>query len=129
VSAGSEGVVDINYGIKATGSARITADAMAAGTNAQANAGAHDQDGPKDIDELRALLGELIVQLRETAPQIDDGDELVAAAKLADRELRKDQPDKHTVLGLLRAVESGVAAFAGLAGAVVTLQQAVMLLF
>lgn len=118
--------MDINYGIKATGSARITADAMAAGANAQANAGVGDQDRPKDIDELRALLGELIVQLRETAPQIDDGDELLAAAKLADRELGKDQPDKHTVLGLLRAVGSGVAAFAGLAGAVATIQQAVM---
>jgi hypothetical protein len=118
--------VDINYGIKATGSARITANAMAAGANAQANASVGDEDGPKDIDELHALLSELIVQLRETAPQIDDGDELVAVAKLADRELQKDQPDKHTVLGLLRAVGTGVAAFAGLAGAVATIQQAVM---
>lgn len=117
-----------NKGIVVTGSAQVNAGAMAAGDGARAENNAAVPAASPQVAELRTQLAELIAMMRASAALPDAGD-LVEAASQADRELVKDQPNKHILAGLLGGLAGGVAHVADLAEAVGRIQHAMSVLF
>jgi hypothetical protein len=115
--------MDGNTGIAITGG-NVSAGAMAAGPGATAtNVAPGTLDG--SLSDLRAEMVRLIEVLYTEAKGLTDADQTIAVAKLAERELAKEQPNKGSVLSLLQVLASGVGSVASLAGAVATIQQAV----
>ncbi|MGO8883046.1 MAG: hypothetical protein ACLPUO_16970 [Streptosporangiaceae bacterium] len=119
-----------NEGIWIEGSATVVAGAMAAGPGAHAvGSASYSAVGvPADLDELRAALDSLITQLRSGPAGVDDPQSLAEVAVSAQREARKNRPDKGIMGGLLQAVLAGVTNSAALASAVVAIQHAVSVL-
>lgn len=119
-----------NDGIQIEGSATVVTGAMAAGPNARAMGSAqYSAVGvPADLEELRALLGSLITELRAGPAGIGDPESLAAVAVSAQREAAKTRPDKGILSGLLQALMAGVTNSAALANAVVAIQHAVSVL-
>ena len=115
-----------NYGIQIGGSATVKAGAMAAGPGARAEGSVQDSAvSLADVQALRDALGSLVEQLRAAPPEVDDPASLAEVAASAEREARKDKPNKHVLGGLLQALMAGVQNSATLLSAVVAIQQAV----
>ncbi len=119
-----------NHGIRIEGSATVVAGAMAAGTGAKAEGSTHYSASPipADLEELRAALRSLVEQLRASPPGVADPDSLAEMAASAQREARKDRPNKHVLGGLLQALMAGVGNSATLANAVLAIQHAISVL-
>jgi hypothetical protein len=118
-----------NYGIQVSGSGQLHASQVAVGPGARAVGGdtIHGAAAavPRDLDELRQALAEIVDRLRADAPGVDDAPALAAVAEAAHREARKPRPSKAVLAGLLDALLAGVAKVATLAGAVEAIQHAV----
>jgi hypothetical protein len=114
-----------NYGIVNKGSGSINADAMAAGPKAQAIS----TGGSAELRELQAQVGALVAALREARGSGEVDDDVVDTGEAVEQELRKERPNKRTVLGLLQAIASGVTGTTHLVTAVTDLQAAVSTLF
>lgn len=119
-----------NQGIRIEGSATVIAGAMAAGTGAKAEGNTYHSTAsvPADLDELRAALNSLAEQLRASPAGVNEPDSIAEMAASAQREARKDKPNKNVLGGLLQAVMAGVANSATLANAVLAIQHAVSVL-
>ncbi|MGO9081204.1 MAG: hypothetical protein ACLQDY_19545 [Streptosporangiaceae bacterium] len=119
-----------NDGIRIEGSGTVTVGAMAAGPGATAvgSASYSATAAPADLAELRDAIGALIAQLRAAPPGVQDPEALAEVAVSAEREARKDKPDKRILGGLLHALMAGVANSAALANAVTAIQHAVSVL-
>jgi hypothetical protein len=103
---------------------------MAAGTGARAEGSTHYSPAsvPADLAELRDALSTLVAQLRTAPAGIDDPEALADVAVSAQREVRKDRPDKRILGGLLQALMAGVGNSATIANAVLAIQHAVSVL-
>ncbi|SRR6266702_2588869 len=115
-----------NYGISITGGT-VNAGAMAAGQNATATN--VTETSTVSLDDLRSQMAALVDAVRAQAPSLKDGEQSVTVAEVAQRELAKQSPDKHTFLGLLQSLASGVGSVATLGTAVAAIQQAATALF
>lgn len=114
-----------NDGIWIGGSATVAAGAMAAGKGATAVGGMQYSQFPADLDELRAALTTLVMQLRSAPAGLDAPGPLADIAVSAQREAQRSKPDKRILGGLLQALMAGVADSAALANAVTAIQHAV----
>jgi cytochrome P450 len=117
-----------NDGIWIEGSATVVAGAMAAGTGATALGSTQYSDAPANLEELRTALDSLIAQLRSAPAGVTDPEALAQVAVSAQREARKNKPDKRILSGLLQALMAGVTNSAAVANAVVAIQHAVSVL-
>lgn len=111
-----------NDGIYVSGG-QVSAGAMAAGKHASAtNISAVSTDS---LADARAGMAELLELLHAHGQDLERPEESLAVAELAERELGKDEPDKHSVLRLLELLASGAKSIASIGGAVTAVQQAV----
>ncbi len=109
-----------NDGVYVGGNARVSAGAIAVGSDASAvNVTAADHR----LDDVRHQLDALVEALQAAA--LPDGRQLAEAAQQARAELDKPAPNKVTMLGILQGVAAGVGSAAGLATSVSALIQAV----
>jgi hypothetical protein len=116
-----------NKGIMITGGT-IHAGAMAAGKNASASGKAHPL--PADtVAGLRAQMAAVVEELLAHADVLEDRDATITLAEVAQRELKKENPDKQSLLGTLQAVAAGVGSIASLASAVESIEKAASALF
>jgi hypothetical protein len=114
-----------NYGIVNSGSGSINADAMAAGPGAQAISGGSSGQ----LRDLQEQVGALLTALRTAGGSGEVDGDVVETGELVEEELRKERPNKRTILGLLQGISSGVTQVAHLATAVNDIQAAVSTLF
>jgi hypothetical protein len=114
-----------NYGIVNNGSGSINADAMASGPGAQAISGG----GSAQLRDLQTQVGALLAALREARGSGEIDDDVVETGEAVEQELRKERPNKRTILGLLQGIASGVTQAAHLVTAVTDLQASVSALF
>jgi len=112
-----------NRGIVITGGT-VNADAMAAGEKSTAQSVTQIGTTPS-LDNARSQMADLVEAVRARAAALEDGDQSLTVAKLAQRELAKQRPDKRSFLGLLESLASGVGSVTSLATAVTAIQQAV----
>jgi hypothetical protein len=117
-----------NDGIWIEGSATVVAGAMAGGSGATAVGGVQHSQFPADLDELRAALTTLIMQLRSAPAGVNAPESLADIAVSAQREAQRSKPDKRILGGLLQALMAGVADSTALANAVTAIQHAVAVL-
>jgi hypothetical protein len=117
-----------NDGIWIGDSATVVAGAMAGGRGATAVGGVQHSQLPADLDELRAALTTLVMQLRSAPAGVDAPESLADIAVSAQREAQRSKPDKRILGGLLQALMAGVADSAALANAVTAIQHAVAVL-
>jgi hypothetical protein len=111
-----------NKGISITGGT-VSAGAMAAGSHAVAV----NQTGPPadaTLDDVRQALRALTRLVADSASSLDDPEQALTVARLAEQEGAKEQPDKGRLTGLLQVLSSGAGAVAGLAGAVTAVEKA-----
>jgi hypothetical protein len=80
---------------------------------------------PADLDELRATARRLTEQLRQHQPRLEDGADLVDAARRVEAELVQDRPRRVTLLRWLGFIAPGVQTAATLATDVAAIQDAV----
>jgi hypothetical protein len=116
-----------NFGISITGGT-VNAGAMAAGENAVAT-NEMRPSSPASIEGLRAQMMALVDAVRAHTAELDDGDQSLNVAEIAQRELAKEQPNKQSFLGLLKSLAAGVGSVAALASAVTTIEQAAAAIF
>lgn len=115
-----------NSGISISGGT-VNAGAMAAGQHAQAT---NISTTPaSSVEELRAQLADLIVQLRAHQHDLDDGEQAVAVAEMAQREAAKDRPNRASFVGLMQTLAAGVGSVTSIATAVTALEHAAAALF
>jgi hypothetical protein len=108
-----------NRGISITGG-QVTAGAMAAGERSVAvnTAGS----GPATVEDLRAALRELARAVEGSVPELEDPQQSVAVARMAEQEGAKDAPDKSRLTGFLQVLASGAGAVSGVAAAVTAVE-------
>jgi hypothetical protein len=116
-----------NEGISISGGS-VQAGAMAAGTHATAT-NVTATPATETLEDLRVRMAELLRSVREQAPSLPDGASSVTVAEVATRELEKEQPNKHSFLGLMQSLAAGVGSVASLAGAVSSIQESAAALF
>jgi hypothetical protein len=111
-----------NSGISITGGT-VSAGAMAGGDHAIAINDAGSVPAAT-LEGLRAALGDLTRAVQAGASSLDDPEQAVAVAQMAEREGAKGAPDAGRLRGLLQVLTSGAGAVSGLAGAVSAVEQA-----
>ena len=116
-----------NFGISITGGT-VNAGAMAAGENAVATNEMRPST-PASIEDFCAQMTALVDAVRAHTAELDDGDQSLNVAEIAQRELAKEQPSKQSFLGLLKSLAAGVGSVAALASAVTTIEQAAAAIF
>lgn len=109
-----------NRGISITGG-QVTAGAMAAGDGATA-VNQPEAASPATVEDLRAAIAELARAVEASVPQLEDPDQAVAVARMAEQEATKDAPDKRRLAGFLQVLASGAGAVTGVATAVTAVQ-------
>jgi len=97
---------------------------MAGGPGAVANNSAGAVDAAT-LDDIRRMLQDLVEMVTAQAGALEDPEQTVAVARLAERESAKDVPDKKRLAGLLQLVTAGVGTLSGLAGAVEAVERVV----
>ena len=102
----------------------VSAGAMAAGTGAKAINAA----GPTPavtVEEVRRLLKDLVAMVTANAAALEDPEQTVTVARLAEQESAKEALDKTRLAALLQLVTAGAGTVSGLAGAVEAIERAV----
>ena len=111
-----------NRGISITGGT-VSAGAMAAGDQAVAVNQA-DPTSEDTVEDLRQALRELTRLVADNASSLDDPEQALTVARLAEEEVAKEEPDKGRLSGLLQVLSSGAGAVTGVAGAVTAVEKA-----
>ncbi|SEG91925.1 hypothetical protein SAMN05444920_107391 [Nonomuraea solani] len=111
-----------NSGIYIAGNAHVQADAMAAGSHAQANSRKIDR---RQYGDVRTRLDDLLTELRATEVRHPELRAAIEAAEQAGRELAADEPDPGRVMGFLSALGAGVSGLSTLAAAVAAIEESV----
>jgi hypothetical protein len=120
-----------NYGVQITGS-QVYGSAIAGGQGAHAEAHARDitvtNQGPQNIDDLRAAIAALVELVRAAAPS-DDEAMLTQIAESVQAEADKAEPSKGKLQRLLGMLVAGAGGVASIVNAAAVIQHAVGLLF
>lgn len=115
-----------NNGVQISGSARVTAGAIAGGPGARATGG---HAGPTvtdaDLQELRGLLVSIAEQVRESSASLNSPGEVAELAADAQQEAAKDRPDMGRLSRILNALMAGAGDVTALASAVSAVQHVV----
>ena len=115
----------VNKGIQVTDGGTINAAAIAAGDNARAHA--------KDVqvavagtgkEEAAQKLVELTNALREHADRLDGADELLDSTTTIGDELKKEEPNKTTIKGVLAVIAEAATSIKAVTVAVTALRVA-----
>jgi hypothetical protein len=102
----------------------VTAGAMAAGPGATATSTAGGDPVP-NVEDIRRMLRDLVQMITANAAVLEDSEQTVTVARLAERESAKEAPDKTRLAALLQLVTAGAGTVSGLAGAVEAIERAV----
>ncbi len=110
----------------AFGEARVNVGALAIGDRARAvNKVISDKLTEPDQVEVAHRLAELIEQLQLHADQLPNGAELVSATQTVVDELAKEQPNRLTVMSVLRGLAADTQGVVGVTAAVQAVVEAV----
>lgn len=102
----------------------VSAGAMAAGPGAAATNIAGR--GPAtDVEDVRQMLRDLVQTITANAADLEDPEQTVTVARLAEQESAKEAPDKTRLASLLQLVTAGSGTVSGLAGAVEAVERAI----
>lgn len=115
-----------NNGVQISGSARVTAGAIAGGPGARAtvrNAGRTVTDA--DLQELRGLLLSIADQVRESSAGLHSPGEVAELVADAQQEAAKDRPDMGRLSRILNALLAGAGEVTALANAVSAVEHVV----
>ncbi|MEW9554590.1 hypothetical protein [Nonomuraea sp. NPDC050783] len=111
-----------NSGIFITGNARVQADAMAAGTRAQAHSRKIDN---RRYGEVRARLDALLEEMRADEAGHPELREAIETGEAIAGELAADEPEPRRLVRLLRSLGTGVEKFSTFAAAVASIEESV----
>jgi hypothetical protein len=75
--------------------------------------------------EIDRRLEELLRRLEADAGRLENSEEVRGATQVVTDELRKDKPNKTTIVGVLTGIAAAVASVSGLAGATDALLESV----
>ena len=115
-----------NNGVQISGSARVTAGAIAGGPGARATVGNADLTvTDADLQELRGLLLSIADQVRESSASLHSPGEAADLVADAQQEAAKDKPDMGRLSRILQALMAGAGDVTALANAVSAVQHVV----